>query len=876
MDSFDILVRFPLQAPNSIAVIAADLFKFSTAFYDVLIASTPHLYISALSWAPSDSLISKELASRFRTQPLIVSGREKLWRPFLWSSTVSARFYLVKLCPLDGNLVASSMREYGTMGGTLMLWNAQTGELDGEPFAKNDAGYLRIDFSPDGKYLAAQVYGGGLTFWSVSTRRQLLNKLEGAIQNVSAFDISPSKNEIVVAYYDNTFTTWSLHTEEQVFGPVSTEERISCLRYSPDGKHIISGLFDGQMKIWRIESDQVAGEQLTDGHTGYIWEVIFSPDGRFFCSASDDETLRLWSVKRRKVLYVATISIKAGGIEYTPDGRYIVTASEGGSICLMEVIGNDESASLVAHSLSGSYGAAGSVSCSSDGRFFLTGSWDGSIRAWDIHDTLASTRQQSVGTGHIGSDVNSVACSPDGTTILSVSTDGSLRFWSLETGVMVKKQILSAQCNAASYSPDGKSIVSAGGRNVYIWDVDKWEVVKTFSCGEDTKLYGAFYTYDARYIVALSYQEGRIYMWDDWSGEAYGNSGDAFEPESLLGIAFSPTTHRMVIMSKSDHIVYDIETKESVFTLAKTETDPDSIYSPDGKYIAHSEGSDIYIYDATTGEILSGPIKLDVDQIKGLVYSPNGKYLAVHSMDRKLLILALESKKIVAGPIFGHTELISDIDYSPDGRCIVTGSTDDTIRIWDVESLLKLSDHGLDRMVTVFEDATFEASSIRKPKDKNDVETSENTAVVRRILPRGVAEDGWYRSTNGALLLWVPHDYRMDAVDMSKICIPPTARRELNYDLEGLFRFEGTSWTDIYSGLFLSVPHSLNVADNSSRITSDSGQMSRHYHTYSTTVTVIIPDAIKILLPYAPKSYRTKSRDAETVISVQERLDPSH
>lgn len=108
---------------------SADLFKFTSGFYDVLNSSTPHIYISALSWAPSDSYIYKELSTKFFDKPIIISGKARRWKPVLWSTMASGAFVRVKFSP-DGKFVASAMTDVGTGEGFLLLWNIQSGVYD--------------------------------------------------------------------------------------------------------------------------------------------------------------------------------------------------------------------------------------------------------------------------------------------------------------------------------------------------------------------------------------------------------------------------------------------------------------------------------------------------------------------------------------------------------------------------------------------------------------------------------------------------------------------------------------------------------------------------------------------------------------------------
>jgi WD40 repeat protein len=71
---------------------------------------------------------------------------------------------------------------------------------------------------------------------------------------------------------------------------------INSVKFSTDGKQIVSGSHDYTICVWDAETGQLIAGPLT-GHTHRVHSVAFSPDGTRVVSGSEDRTIRMWDIE---------------------------------------------------------------------------------------------------------------------------------------------------------------------------------------------------------------------------------------------------------------------------------------------------------------------------------------------------------------------------------------------------------------------------------------------------------------------------------------------------------------------------------------------------------------------------------------------------
>ncbi|KAG2066758.1 hypothetical protein BDR04DRAFT_1029204, partial [Suillus decipiens] len=334
--------------------------------------------------------------------------------------------------------------------------------------------------------------------------------LQGHTSPVNSVSFSPDGTRIVTGSWDGTVRLWDAGTGESVGEPLRGHtSSILSVSFSPDGTRIVTGSQDRTVRLWDAWTGEPVGEPLR-GHTRSVLSVSFSPDGTRIVTGSDDRTVRLWDAGTGEPvgepLWGHTCSVLS--VSFSPDGTRIISGSADRTVRLWDA-GTGEP---VGEPLQGHTSFVNSVSFSPDGTRIVTGSQDRTVRLWD------AWTGEPVGEplrGHT-SPVNSVSFSPDGTRIVTGSRDMTVRLWDAGTGEPVGEPLWghTYSVTSVSFSPDGTRIVTGSwDRTVRLWDAGTGEPVGEPLQGHTSPVNSVSFSPDGTRIVTGSW-DSTVRLWD--------------------------------------------------------------------------------------------------------------------------------------------------------------------------------------------------------------------------------------------------------------------------------------------------------------------------------------------------------------------------
>jgi len=307
----------------------ADAMKFMAGFATPIAQSVPHIYLSAITFAPKESITAETFHRKYMNTVLLKSGKTANW-PVIQNilDGHSAPVNSVAFSP-DGSRIVS-----GSGDKTIRLWDAETGDPIGKPLEGHFRYVTSVGFSPDGSRIVSGSDDNTIRLWDAETGDSIGKPLEGHSHYVRSVGFSSDGSRIVSGSADNTIRLWDAETGHPIGKPLEGHSRyVTSVGFSPDGSRIVSGSADNTIRLWDAETGHPIGTSL-EGHSHFVTSVGFSPDGSRIVSGSWDKTIRVWDAETGdsigKPLEGHSHYVRSVG--FSPDGSRIVSGSDDNTI----------------------------------------------------------------------------------------------------------------------------------------------------------------------------------------------------------------------------------------------------------------------------------------------------------------------------------------------------------------------------------------------------------------------------------------------------------------------------------------------------------------------------------------------------------------
>ncbi|KAF3115249.1 hypothetical protein TWF103_011509 [Orbilia oligospora] len=462
----------------------------------------------------------------------------------------------------------------------------------------------------------------------------------------SALIFSPEKSVLRAKFRDHIPQEIRVSTRIPPSWGVELQNiEVSCdlIAFSPDGTRLASAHGDvhGSVIIW----DAVTGEEIKQlkGHTGSIWDMLFSCDDRRLVSVSRCREIINWDV--------------ATGEEVKR-----LRVGENGSVA------SDENEP---------------VALSADGKRLVTVSFVGMITLWDMVTGEEVKRLESGIQG-----IKLAALSPDGMWLAFWSKYGTIGLWSVVTGERIRCLEESGAAGAIAFSPDSEQLVSwSGSHTVEVWNTVTGQEIKRLKVDGDLGSVLAF-SLDRKWL-ASGLRGGTIKLWNAETGEQVQQL--KHRGGVIRAVAFSADSKRLASGSIGGTLkIWDIEEKvrEEVEQLKECKMNVETVvFSPDGTQLAlGSVDGTVRLWNINGEEVKL----LEGDScVQALAFSSDGKRLASGLEDGTVRFWNMgreEVNQLATSVKGGDSGLpVRAVSFSPDTKWLAFGSSGGEIKLWNLD-----------------------------------------------------------------------------------------------------------------------------------------------------------------------------------------------
>ena len=564
----------------------------------------------------------------------------------------------------------------------------------------------RIEFSPDGRYLATLGVDG--TVQIVDSHGHSVSGLlrdPSSTQPISAAAFSPDGQTLATISGWNDVLLWNVRTG-QMSRRIARDHAFDIatpdLSFTPDGSHLLVSSAPAESYDLRTGARSTF---IGMPYPGYdqgdtLTSVAVRPDGRQI-AASSSKAISFHSAATDQE--VKRYEMGAELVRYAPSGKMLAVAQSDGSIEIVpaDLPGTDvtptpsETTTLIGHDKS-----VNVLDFSANSQTLLSAS-AGEVALWDLSGPAAlHTELPGDGRG-----VNGVAYSPNGGMVAAARDDGSVGFWDARTGRRLGKQVNVSPATllgavGVAFSPDGKTLaVGSSDGTVAAIDVRTHRVLRSVQVTPrpksiddlttDSGIYQVEFSPDGR-TIAAGVGDSTVALVDaqTWRIDRILSTGHT---GITLGLAFNPSG---TLLAASDFLsgdhqgvsVFSLKSDRIVWSRSAQNGATGVAFTPNGSDLAVAfYSSPTIIYDTTHWRPVAGPLVSNDGYVLGISYAPNGSELVEATEAGSTILWNLASGTPSLSELGKATDRVADVAFSPSGRQIVSGSSDASLSLWSVD-----------------------------------------------------------------------------------------------------------------------------------------------------------------------------------------------
>ncbi len=231
--------------------------------------------------------------------------------------------------------------------------------------------------------------------------------------------------------------------------------RITAIAFSPDGRALAAGAWDGSVLLWDVATGKPRGPCA--GHGWQVQAVAFSPDGKVLATSGREREVRLWDASTGKLLRaLGSFKRPITGVAWAPDSDRLAIQTQDAGLHLASPTGDKEPRTL--EQKAAPYCP---VFFTADGKQLLVVNEEQenkTIIFWDVAANKVARRFAGP------SWCRGLAFAPDRSLLAATGVDREVHLWDVAAGkALAPLRLKDIDYAWLTFSPDGRSLAYAQG-----------------------------------------------------------------------------------------------------------------------------------------------------------------------------------------------------------------------------------------------------------------------------------------------------------------------------------------------------------------------------------------------------------------------------
>jgi WD40 repeat protein len=524
-----------------------------------------------------------------------------------------------------------------------------------------------LDVAPNGETLGIARDNGNITLLGVDEPASGADNFFLSGGRLSQIDFSPDGRWLAAGSQRGNMAVWNLSTA-QVLSPVPHKAEILSLKFSPNSRFIISGGADNYAVGYDTQNRQEIFRLL---HSDWVTDIDFpSGDSSWFATASDDSRVRIWELSTARERLIMFQDDAIADVTISNNGRWIAATGSDETVRVWSAYSGVEMYQIPLRTFGTSLGF------SNDDTRLITSDGNGRLGIWDISEMTAP-----VDFVEFDKLTWISKFTPSGDRVIVTEAN---RVWSLNPQDLTRQGTRPSGNPIFEFrddiydlvlSPDSLTVgLSTYGDEYFIDNLQTRIPVRVSPSGDAYAL--AFTSDGSRFLTGTT--EGALESWNIKTGEQiHSLSIDG----SISSLAVSPERVAVGLMDRI--FLMDPNAEQKTGELSAPGDNQHLAFNADGSMLASVNSSgQIQSWRLRNGsfEPLNSITK---ERTYSIAFNPRGTLLAIGTVNNVYLIDPASGEEVIRIP---HKGIVYNVYFSPDGATLATASQK-VVQLWDVSAM---------------------------------------------------------------------------------------------------------------------------------------------------------------------------------------------